>query len=85
MPRTAKIAISLPEDLLKAIEEERKASGQSRSQFFRRAVEAYWQRRKERLAVEQYVEGYRKLPELPEEIEAAHRAGSAVLAGEPWE
>lgn len=85
MSKTAKIAISLPEDLLEAIEEERKARGETRSQFLRRAVEAYRQRQRERLAVEQYMEGYLKMPESREEIEAAHRAGSAVLAGEPWE
>ncbi|MDP2935683.1 MAG: ribbon-helix-helix domain-containing protein [Dehalococcoidia bacterium] len=85
MPKTAKIAISLPEDFLDAIEEERKATGESRSQFFRRAIESYWQRTKERLAVEQYLEGYRKTPESLEEVEAVHRAGAAILAEEPWD
>ncbi|MDO9580659.1 MAG: hypothetical protein Q7J06_08850 [Bacteroidales bacterium] len=32
-----------------------------------------------------YVRGYQEVPESAEEIEAVHRLGIAVLAGEPWE
>jgi len=85
MPKTAKIAISLPEDLLRVVEEERKARGETRSQFFRRAVEVLRQKERQRDAVAQYIEGYRRLPESPEEVEAAYRAAVAVLAEEPWE
>ena len=35
MPRIAKVAISLPEEMLRAVEKERKAMGESRSEFFR--------------------------------------------------
>lgn len=85
MPRTAKIAISLPEDLLRLVEEERNAKGESRSEFFRRAIETLWQQRLEEMEIKRYLEGYRRMPESPEEIEIAHRAGSAILAEEPWE
>jgi metal-responsive CopG/Arc/MetJ family transcriptional regulator len=82
MGRNAKVAISLPEDILAAVERERKARGESRSEFFRRAVERYL--KQESSAVEAYIRGYREIPESAEEIEAAHRMGSAVLAEEPW-
>ncbi|MFW6126413.1 MAG: ribbon-helix-helix protein, CopG family, partial [Chloroflexota bacterium] len=36
MSRIAKVAISLPEEVLKAVEEQRIAHGESRSDFFRR-------------------------------------------------
>ena len=36
----AKIAISLPDEALQAVEKERKLSGESRSEFFRRAAKA---------------------------------------------
>lgn len=85
MPKTAKIAISLPEDLLRLVEEERNAKGESRSEFFRRAIETLWQQRLEEMEIKRYLEGYRRMPESPEEIEIAHRAGSAILAEEPWE
>jgi len=85
LSKTSKIAISLPENMLEAVEKERMAKGESRSEFFRRAVEAFLRQQRERAEVERYVQGYRKMPESAEEIEAAHRAGSAILAGEPWE
>ena len=34
MDKSAKVAISLPENVLKAIEKERKVRGESRSEFF---------------------------------------------------
>lgn len=85
MSKVAKIAVSLPEDMLEVIEKERKAKGESRSEFFRRAIEALLRQQRERAAVERYVHGYQQVPETADEVQAAHRAGTAVLAGEPWE
>ncbi len=85
MIKSAQIAISLPADLLAAIERERKAKGESRSEFLRRAASAALLQEEERNAVASYVRGYRKTPETADEIESAHRAGSAILATEPWE
>ena len=84
MPKVTKIAISLPEEVLTAIEREREGSGESRSQIFRRAVELLLRQRKELEMSEQYTRAYRKSPETSEEIAAARRASSAVLAEEPW-
>ncbi|MBI2907311.1 MAG: ribbon-helix-helix protein, CopG family [Chloroflexi bacterium] len=85
MPKTAKIAISLPEDVLKAVEQEREGSGESRSEFFRRAVETLLRHRRERELSEQYVRAYQQVPETSEEVEGARRAASAILAEEPWQ
>ena len=85
MAKSAKVAISLPEDVLEAVEMERKAKGESRSQFFRRAVERLLKQEQESSAVKDYVRGYQEVPESAEEVEAVHRVGSAVLAEEPWE
>ena len=85
MSKIAKVAISLPEDVLQAVEMERQAKGESRSQFFRRAVERLLLQERESSAVRDYVRGYQELPESAEEVEAAQRAGTAVLAEEPWE
>ncbi len=84
MDKSAKVAISLPENILKAIEKQRKASGESRSQFFRRAAEELLKQAQESKAVEAYVRGYGVMPESVAEVEAVHRAGVAVLAEEPW-
>lgn len=85
MSKTAKIAISLPEDVLTAIEKEREDSGESRSQFFRRAAESLLRRRREQELNRQYIRAYKKFPETREEVEAARQASSAILAEEPWE
>jgi metal-responsive CopG/Arc/MetJ family transcriptional regulator len=84
MAKSAKVAISLPEDVLEAVETERKAKGESRSQFFRRAIERLLKQERESSAVKDYVRGYQEAPESAEEVEAVHRVGIAVLAEEPW-
>ncbi len=84
MDKSTKVAISLPENVLKAIEKERKTSGESRSELFRRAAEKLLKQEQESKAVEAYIRGYCVTPESAEEIEAVHRAGIAVLAEEPW-
>jgi len=82
MGKSAKVAISLPQDILEAVETERKARGESRSEFFRRAIERFL--KQESSAVEDYVRGYREVPESVDEVQAIHQVGIAMLAEEPW-
>ncbi len=84
-PKTAKIAISLPEDLLQNIEKERQARGESRSEFFRRAVETLLNLERERELDEQYIAGYKKYPETKEEIALAESTMLYAFAANPWE
>ena len=84
MPRISKVAISLPEEMLTAVEKEREESGESRSQIFRRAVELLLRQRKEREMSEQYMRAYQEMPETKEEVTAARRAASTILTEEPW-
>ena len=85
MPKTSKIAISLPEDVLTAVEREREESGESRSQIFRRAVDLLLRQRKEREMSEKYIRAYQQVPETTEEVTAARRSASTILAEEPWQ
>jgi len=85
MPKATKIAISLPEEVLAAVEKEREGSGESRSQIFRRAAELLLRQRQEREASEQYVRAYQQSPETEEEVNAARRSANAVLSEEPWQ
>ena len=85
MTKTSKIAISLPEEMLNAVEKEREESGESRSQIFRRAVDMLLRQRKEREMSEQYIRAYQQVPETKEEITAAGRAASSILTEEPWQ
>ena len=81
----AKIAISLPDDVLQEVEKERSASGETRSEFFRRAVKALLKREREREAVEQYVRAYQEMPETEEEFAGLRSAGLEALAELPWD
>ena len=84
MPKANKIAISLPEEMLKVIEKERTDSGESRSQFLRRAVELLLRFEKEQKRSYQYSQSYQEIPETQEEIEAARHSAAAILSKEAW-
>jgi metal-responsive CopG/Arc/MetJ family transcriptional regulator len=84
MNRTVKVAISLPEELLRQVDGVRRRRGESRSQYFRDAAEARLRSGTES-AVEVYRRGYADQPESPSEVEAATRSAVALLASEPWE
>ena len=81
----AKIAISLPEETLQSVEKQRLATGLSRSEFFRRAVEEYLRLVKEREDVEQYIQGYLKYPETKEEIALAGATQHYAFDDDDWE
>ena len=85
MSRCVKVAISLPQHLYTAIEQERSEGGETRSELFRRAVETYLQRRREERAVEQYVRGYTEHPESGQESAALHEISTGGLASLEWE
>jgi len=84
MAKVTKIAISIPEEMLNAVEKEREESGESRSQVFRRAIELLLRQRKEQELSEQYIQAYRQMPETEEEVKAARQAAISILAEESW-
>jgi metal-responsive CopG/Arc/MetJ family transcriptional regulator len=84
MGKAVRIAISLPPEILEAAERERQASGETRSEFFRRAVELLLHGERRRQATEQYIRAYQEQPETDDEVAAIHQASSAVLGQEPW-
>lgn len=85
MSEAVKVTISLPRDLLEVVEREREQTHESRSEFFRQALETLIRARCERAAEEQYVRGYREQPETDAEVAATWALSAAALAGEPWE
>ena len=82
---TAKIAISLPDELLRLVDQERGAKALSRSEFIRAALVDSFARAEERQAALEYVRAYGDQPETEDEIEAALKSATALLATEPWE
>ena len=84
MSKVAKITISVPNEMLEAVEREREAKGETRSEFFVRAVEDYLRRERERRDDEAYVRGYQRWPETEEERAWADY-GLKVLAEQIWD
>ena len=82
----AKIAISLPDEVLEAVEKERLGRSKvlSRSEFIKRALEQYLRTESERTMEEQYIRGYLEHPETPEEVEWMAEAAAHVFANNPW-
>ncbi len=82
----AKIAISLPDEVLEAVEQERLGRSKvlSRSEFIKRAVQHYLQTESERSLEEQYIRGYLEQPETAEESEWLDKAAAEVFANNPW-
>jgi len=87
MPRgAAKIAVSLPDDLYRALEGARRRSGKSRSAAVQEAVRQWLLREARGELVREYEEGYRRHPESGEEIEAALATAVGLLSAdsEDW-
>ena len=80
----AKVAISLPDSILAEIEAAREVTGESRSEFLRRAAELVLTRERERVLVKQYMDAYRRMPESAEEIRLAQAGSAPAFAENPW-
>ena len=84
MKRVVKVAISLPEDLLRSSDRQSRARGISRSEFFREALQAH-------LAsggasdLQRYIDGYSAHSETETELAEAEAASLAVFASLPWD
>lgn len=86
MARTAtKVTISLPTDLVKAVDRRQQERGETRSEFIRYALERLFREERERQDVERYVRGYLEQPESEEEARAMEQLAVETLAAEPWQ
>ena len=85
MPKAAKIAITIDEDLLERAEVLRERTGESRSAVFARALRALVQIEEHRRKVRRYVEAYREVPETADEVAFARESSRRALTDVPWE
>ena len=85
MAKSEKVAITLDEELLRAAEDLRRRTRESRSGLISRALRRLLAEENRRQAVERYVEALREQPESPEDVEHADRLAKAALAAVPWE
>ena len=85
MSKKQRVTIRLSDDLLAAVERERCARHQTRSEFIQAAIEQALDAEQEQSAVERYVAGYRRWPETDDEVLVMQSIAVAVLARDPWE
>jgi len=76
---TKKTAISLPDDLFRKIERERKRSGLDRSSWIQEAVGDYLTRNDEAAKVKAYFDGYERIPDTDEDFEGIAKYNEARL------
>ena len=74
-PSTSKVAVSIPTDLLRAVETTRRKRGRSRSAVVQDALRLWLTREAEALLVREYEAGYRRKPESRREVAAARPPG----------
>jgi metal-responsive CopG/Arc/MetJ family transcriptional regulator len=86
MRKTAKVAVSIPDATLRAVERARRKLGSSRSAIVTEALEEWLARRALGGKDATYVEGYRRRPETPDEVAATEAIAVDAMSGwEPWE
>jgi metal-responsive CopG/Arc/MetJ family transcriptional regulator len=77
----AKIALSLPDDLFRAVERVRRKRGKTRSALVQEALRLWLRHDTEAALVREWEEGYRRLPESAAEV--ADAEATAKLAFDP--
>ena len=81
----AKIAISLPDEILLDIANERLAIGETSSEFVRRAVETYFVVQRKLRDREEYIWGYLNDPETNAELGWVEESARNVLKQYLWD
>jgi metal-responsive CopG/Arc/MetJ family transcriptional regulator len=85
MPKVAmKVAVSIPADLYRAVEQARKRRKKSRSAVMQDALRYWLKLEAEAALVREYEEGYRRKPESRREVKAADAAAARILAATEW-
>jgi metal-responsive CopG/Arc/MetJ family transcriptional regulator len=79
-----KIAVSIPDELFRAVERARRKNGKSRSAVMQDALRAWLDHEAHAVLVQEYEAGYRRKPEGRREIKAATSAAVRLLAAERW-
>ncbi len=82
--QTAKVAISMPKEVFRSVEQTRRKLKMDRSEAVVEALQAWLKEHEERELVRQYVEGYRKHPESKREAKAWTHLATEVFRRNPW-
>jgi len=85
MRKTAvKIAMTLPDDLYRIVEQVRKKTRKSRSAVLQAALRYWLSQQEQSVLIREYEAGYRKTPETRREVKAAEAAAVRMLAALEW-
>jgi metal-responsive CopG/Arc/MetJ family transcriptional regulator len=85
MARVAtKVAVSIPEDLYRAVEQVRRATGRTRSAVVQDALRHWLRQQAQASLVREYEAGYRRKPESRREVKAAEAAAARLFADDDW-
>jgi Arc/MetJ-type ribon-helix-helix transcriptional regulator len=84
MQTTVKVAVSLPKEQFRLVEKQRRLLKVSRSAAVREALRRWLESLEEQEAIRQYIDGYGRHPESPEEIKAIEQASLEALKHETW-
>lgn len=83
MPKTAaKMAVSLPDELYRALESARRRARKTRSAVVQEALRDWLRRQAQADLVREYEAGYRRRPETAREIEAALATATGLLTSD---
>ena len=79
-----KVAVSLPDNLYRAVEQARKKSGKSRSAVMQDALHHWLRQQEQAVLIREYEVGYQKKPESKQEIKAAEASAVRLFIAEDW-
>jgi Arc/MetJ-type ribon-helix-helix transcriptional regulator len=83
--KVAKVSISLPEELLEAVDDLVRTRAKTRSELIREAVERLLRAEEDARLEAQYAAGYRSHPEDDAEARAAEVMAAETAGCDPWE
>ena len=79
-----KVAVSLPDNLYRAVERARKKSGKSRSAVMQDALHHWLRQQEQAVLIREYEAGYQKKPESKQEVKAAEASAIRLFIAEDW-
>jgi metal-responsive CopG/Arc/MetJ family transcriptional regulator len=83
--KVAKVAVSLPSELIAEIDRERLASHKTRSAYFRSVLERHLREASQSALTAAYIRGYTEQPDTAEDVEFADATAVDALRELDWE
>lgn len=82
--RATKVTVSIPGDLLTAVETSARGRGRPRSAVFQEALRFWLGEEEQAMLTREYAAGYGRDPEDASDVKASEAAAARLLADEDW-